>query len=33
MTTIESEMNKREEEIESSLNETDNILKQIRAYR
>lgn len=33
MTTIESEMNKREEEIKSSLNETDNILKQIRAYR
>ena len=33
MTTIKSEMNKREEEIESSLNETDNILKQIRAYR
>ena len=33
MTTIESEMNKREEEIESSLNETDKILKQIRAYR
>lgn len=33
MTTIESEMNKREDEIESSLNETDNILKQIRAYR
>lgn len=33
MTTIESEMNKREEDIESSLNETDNILKQIRAYR
>ena len=33
MTTIESEMNKREEEIESSLNETDNILKQIRTYR
>lgn len=33
MTTIESEMNKREDEIESSLNDTDNILKQIRAYR
>ena len=33
MTTMESEMNKREDEIESSLNETDNILKQIRAYR
>ena len=33
MTTIESEMNKREDEIESSLNETDNILKQIRTYR
>lgn len=33
MTTIKAEMNKREEEIESSLNETDNILKQIRAYR
>ena len=33
MTTIESEMNKREEQIKSSLNETDNILKQIRAYR
>lgn len=33
MTTTESEMNKREEEIESSLNETDIILKQIRAYR
>lgn len=33
MTTIESEMNKREEQIKSSLNETDNILKQIRVYR